>query len=301
MKLILAPSLLLMVLHCDPAVAFAPPSHATKSTQTSVFNYNDDYQNDNYHPIQNEPNVDLARRESTGAFFRGLTAAGAIGAAGAAMRPQNAWASETPVKPVRSAKKASFDQIKLVHKLRSNPGVNSSVQYRNSLAEMEPAVIGAGAAATVGFFAMAGEMSQTNINTESSMPAAPKIDANSERLASIENRVDSLEQRIEQLPDQIYDRMESWRVQQENRWGVESSSAATITDNIDATPAPPSTPTPQVVVASTPTTSGRGMGGYLDSLTASSPPTPPRRKAWVTSTPKSSGKGMGGYLDGLAA
>jgi hypothetical protein len=221
MKLKLAPSLLLMVLHCDPAAAFAPPSRATKSIQTSLFNYNnynydddqynnqgyyneaqcnnqgyyeeENYHNDNYHPIYNEPNVDFSRRESTGAFFRGLTAAGAMGAAGAMMRSQNAWAAEfsdggftssaatvqtapppvqqpqvTPGKPVRSAKAAMMPQFT---KLRSNP-VNSSTVYRNSLAEMDSGVLAAGAVATAGFFGWASTQQQDSWDSEAPKPVA---------------------------------------------------------------------------------------------------------------------------------
>ncbi|KAL3801365.1 hypothetical protein HJC23_006975 [Cyclotella cryptica] len=192
MKLKLAPCLLLSVLQCDPATAFTTPSHAA-SIQTFLsnsYNYHDSeeyYHEDGYyyqqHSIPNEPDVDFSRRDASGAFFRGLTAAGAVGAASSVLRPQWARAAEfsdgnfgsttsgLPPAAAADAAPVTSSPAQQVAEAASTSMNYATMQYRNSLAEMDPNILAAGAVATVGFFGVAGAMQQDP--QEDSTTAAP--------------------------------------------------------------------------------------------------------------------------------
>ena len=85
----------------------------------------------------------------------------------------------------------------------------------------------------------------------------------------------SLEKRLDQIPDEVQERMESWAKQQDEKLSAEFRRIGSMIDNsggndVYVTPAPPSTPPPQVEAMkcrnTSPKRSGRGMGGYLDSL-----------------------------------
>jgi hypothetical protein len=186
MKLQFAPSLLLSILQITSTAAFAPPSsfHATIPSCLHSYNdvhYNHEHYDDNEYyneqhsnSLYNEPNVDFSRRDTTGAFFRGLTAAGAVAAGSAVMRPWNANAAEfsdggipsslafSPPAPVANAPPAaaakassspSFKLTPLKTPARSNTA--SSIQYKNSLAEMDSSVLAAGAITAAGFVGVA--------------------------------------------------------------------------------------------------------------------------------------------------
>ena len=154
--------------------------------------YNEYYNEDEYYEEQqqpslyNEQNVDFSRRDTTGAFFRGLTAAGAVAAGSAVMRPWNANAAEfssggvasnpapptvapvgSPPPPAQAAAvlsktKPSFPKFtQLRTPARTSTG--SPVQYKNSLAQLYENgmgnVLAAGAVATAGFVGVAGTLS----------------------------------------------------------------------------------------------------------------------------------------------
>ncbi|KAL7485419.1 hypothetical protein ACHAW6_011025 [Cyclotella cf. meneghiniana] len=192
MKLKLSPCLLLTILQCDPATAFTTPSHAAaiQTFLSNSYNHHDnqDYYHDdgNYyheHSIENEPDVDFSRRGASGAFFRGLTAAGAVGAASSVLRPQWARAAEFsdgnfgstssafPPSAAADAAAATNSPSQQIVEAASTSGNYATMQYRNSLAEMDPNILAAGAVATVGFFGVAGAMQRDP--QEDSVTASP--------------------------------------------------------------------------------------------------------------------------------
>jgi hypothetical protein len=100
------------------------------------------------------------------------------------------------------------------------------------------------------------------------------------RLTNIENRVSTLENRVEGLPDEVYNRMEEWRIRQESKLNGEMDRIASMMNGRvpvngapvngglpvnRGSPVPPSQPPPPPAVSTS--KRGRGMGGYLDSLT----------------------------------
>lgn len=101
---------------------------------------------------------------------------------------------------------------------------------------------------------------------------SPSFDAYDSRLTGIETRVGSLEERVDRLPDEVFDRMEEWRAAQENRWGSQYGSAGVLSGI---------------------TSSGSGSGYVVPP-----PPSPPKKlRVSVTNAPRSTG--MGGYLESL--
>jgi hypothetical protein len=188
MKLRLAPSLLLAVLQIGPSTAFAPPaSHTAIGTSLNSYGYesqyNEYYNEDEYYheepSLYNEQNVDFSRRDTAGAFFRGLTAAGAVAAGSAVMHPWNANAAEfsdggipsssstasssavapvgAPPPPAQAAAVISKTTPSFKFTPLKTPARSSTapaVQYRNSLAELNE--MGLGNTVAVGAVATAG-------------------------------------------------------------------------------------------------------------------------------------------------
>lgn len=124
------------------------------------------------------------------------------------------------------------------------------------------------------------------------------------RLSHVEERVNMLENKVEQIPDQIFDKFEAWQtkftekladdVKRAVRDVSNDRSAQRNHDNNERSHPNASMPAPSgesldnsrfaIQRKSVPTT-GKGLTGYLDSINVS------------TSTP--AGRGLGGYLDGL--
>mmetsp|Transcript_26603 Transcript_26603/g.54578 ORF Transcript_26603/g.54578 Transcript_26603/m.54578 type:complete len:468 (-) Transcript_26603:30-1433(-) len=124
------------------------------------------------------------------------------------------------------------------------------------------------------------------------------------RLSRVEERVNMLENKVEQIPDQIFDKFEAWQTNFTEKLADEMTRAVHELSNSRSAPrkhdknershSNASMPAPNgecldkskltIQRESVPTT-GKGMTGYLDSINVSS------------STP--SGRGSRGYLDGL--
>ena len=212
MKLKLAPSLLLTVLQISSSAAFAPPSssRATIST-THLYQYNE-YYNTEYsqddvhsyqqHPIYDEQNVDFSRRGTTGAFFRGLTAAGAVAAGSAVIRPWNANAAEfsnggvvssssAPVQQAAPTAAGSAASAQKASPVKGNPAfpkftplktpVGSTAasvsQYKNSFSEMDPNLLAAGTVTAAGLIGVTAAMDSVggsgNIEADDTKADAP--------------------------------------------------------------------------------------------------------------------------------
>ena len=206
MKLKLAASLLLAALHIAPSSAFAPssrvaiPSSSLRSYNNQYYDNNDDqaYSEEEYYNyrkqqqdrLYDEPSVDFSRRDTTGAFFRGLTAAGAVAAGSAVVggRPWRANAAEfsegvipkssapvasapaagAPAKAQQAAapaaKSPSFKFTPLKSPAQTARASASTFQYKNSLAELDSNVLAAGAVATAGIFGAAATLNSQEDN-----------------------------------------------------------------------------------------------------------------------------------------
>lgn len=178
-------NLKLAVVQIAPSTAFAPPSFISATT-SSLRQYNEYYSQEGYHvdeydnqshPIYGEQNVDFSRRDTTGAFFRGLTAVGAVTAGSAVMRPWEANAAEfsdgvpaptsapppvssvPPEVPQTSAAKttSTFSNFQFRTPARSTT-TGSSAQYKNSLSEMDPTIVAAGAVTAAGLIGVTAAM-----------------------------------------------------------------------------------------------------------------------------------------------
>mmetsp|Transcript_8226 Transcript_8226/g.18435 ORF Transcript_8226/g.18435 Transcript_8226/m.18435 type:complete len:507 (-) Transcript_8226:470-1990(-) len=180
MILKLAPSLLLSVLYCsNESAAFAPSStiivvpRASSSSSLAMAN------------IEDEQNVDFSRRGTAGTFFRGLTAGAAVVGASNFISMRNveaAYAAEFSDGNGASSSAKEVVETALGNDNNAVTAVSSSVEYRNSLSEMDPQLLAAGAVGAAAFFGFAAN-SQSNMEQDGSTSSAPSVDPKVEAAA----------------------------------------------------------------------------------------------------------------------